>query len=1266
MVGRKSAPRAFRRALPIDVDASGGPSAVLAARSDETPTSQKLQAVVERRPTARRRRRRAVEVATPVPVSGFPVPGNTPLVVKSETAPPSVEAGRREVGRDVGGEGFEENDRIIAAMSQAEIDEEVASLREMFSDEAFAGLQTLAGKRRGDVERKEVTGERRVSFAQNEEKGNDGGNEGRSDTFTYPSARVQPRGDARDEDVTSLVRLGSDFREDMSRMRAANGELAGVVEDVLSLEHAAREGAESEKLSWTGEADVPVPESGEDLDAAVQKSVDALGEVADWRFDLRGRRLSDDDVRSLPMHLGLHHHGAQPDSAGYTLGEMLLLARSTVVGQRAAALQMFAGVFSRHGSEVVSPLASAGGIAALLADASIGEAESIERTRPGGIAVSQNVSLSAAFVRCVFELVLFEEKQNMRLCSGLSADVADTEQLYFVSSLYASPDPSVEIDLHEKQPVVKVLGESGCVSRLVLIAGAARSTGNVDISIKALRSCLFISRYSTSAALTVALSNATCMDLFDMALPFEGFRSEVDAGDAIGVGSSKNEPGNFRMPLSPEGCEVMQHACEVISVCILASGWAGELALLNRPKGLGDAGRLERLLMLRVDGVELERCARESEWDAFTCASSALRVLRSLFTFGLGIGAAGRITRGGLPYLVTTALPSYTEASPVARVTCSKARTEAFLALESYVHSLFADIVAVEKERKAGAGGDHYADNAIESISSSQARVVFAQGELQYLMSTAIEAALHFTGNGPWSANDSCGLTATCSRAAAGHFMATMMAMTSVSKHLFNPEFVGHVYSVACETAESLDALAIAIRTECSIDTIFSMEQSLCAGLSVVHAAGRLIPHSKSLLISNITSVVEHLSNVFGALSVTGSSSLLREITCSTSLNAFAEWLGLQAQISPSRATALRGLDLLGHCREAQVCADIVTRCVLSRDLILSLDPKMTGSEAAGAIAVLLPATLVELFRSRKVQGSVDGEDGSPDDRLELPLLSSRHLLVFWLAGDAEIRSSAFSILRALRLGLVISPNVAFQALVLGIPSNAWFDVSSETAKDFGSALSCEVIAAGESASVNLFSEFDDTRMPSFSTLSAPSMATSLISISECLLEHGPLSRDSPSGIRGIANVLLSAMLRSREVDSSLRRILWRMTVSDCGGMALFNGARVLGGGIWTDAEDILSPQYAELLCGPRGLVESSETRDVFYALLPSLLARKPEIVALLSSPVGRKAVSVWHDRERSSPTSSLSADFIDRLDFSSFGIGSSAQLGESSGIIGN
>jgi len=36
----------------------------------------------------------------------------------------------------------------------------------------------------------------------------------------------------------------------------------------------------------------------------------------------------------LPVHLGLHHHGNQPDLAGYTLKEIFLLCRSSIPAQR--------------------------------------------------------------------------------------------------------------------------------------------------------------------------------------------------------------------------------------------------------------------------------------------------------------------------------------------------------------------------------------------------------------------------------------------------------------------------------------------------------------------------------------------------------------------------------------------------------------------------------------------------------------------------------------------------------------------------------------------------------------------------------------------------------------------------------------------------------------------------------------------------------------------------------------------------------------------
>ncbi|RSH86676.1 uncharacterized protein EHS24_004947 [Apiotrichum porosum] len=52
------------------------------------------------------------------------------------------------------------------------------------------------------------------------------------------------------------------------------------------------------------------------------------------RFDLSGTVLTAEAAAALPTHLGLHHHGDQPDLAGYTTTEIVHLCYSTVASQR--------------------------------------------------------------------------------------------------------------------------------------------------------------------------------------------------------------------------------------------------------------------------------------------------------------------------------------------------------------------------------------------------------------------------------------------------------------------------------------------------------------------------------------------------------------------------------------------------------------------------------------------------------------------------------------------------------------------------------------------------------------------------------------------------------------------------------------------------------------------------------------------------------------------------------------------------------------------
>ncbi|THH09091.1 hypothetical protein EW145_g2246 [Phellinidium pouzarii] len=64
------------------------------------------------------------------------------------------------------------------------------------------------------------------------------------------------------------------------------------------------------------------------------------------RFDLTGAPISLAQRASLPTHLGLHHHGG-PAAAGYTLKDLLLLARSSVPAQRATVLGVLAKIVRR-------------------------------------------------------------------------------------------------------------------------------------------------------------------------------------------------------------------------------------------------------------------------------------------------------------------------------------------------------------------------------------------------------------------------------------------------------------------------------------------------------------------------------------------------------------------------------------------------------------------------------------------------------------------------------------------------------------------------------------------------------------------------------------------------------------------------------------------------------------------------------------------------------------------------------------------------------
>lgn len=67
------------------------------------------------------------------------------------------------------------------------------------------------------------------------------------------------------------------------------------------------------------------------------------------RFDFNGRLIPPSESISIPTSAGLHHHGDAPSSAGYTVPELTLLARSTLPSQRCVAYQVMGRILYRLG-----------------------------------------------------------------------------------------------------------------------------------------------------------------------------------------------------------------------------------------------------------------------------------------------------------------------------------------------------------------------------------------------------------------------------------------------------------------------------------------------------------------------------------------------------------------------------------------------------------------------------------------------------------------------------------------------------------------------------------------------------------------------------------------------------------------------------------------------------------------------------------------------------------------------------------------------------
>ncbi|KIV96497.1 hypothetical protein PV10_00359 [Exophiala mesophila] len=73
------------------------------------------------------------------------------------------------------------------------------------------------------------------------------------------------------------------------------------------------------------------------------------------RFGFNGRLIAPKESLEIDVKKGLHHHGDAPSSAGYTIPELSLLARSTLPNQRCLAYQVLGRILYRLGQGGFGP-----------------------------------------------------------------------------------------------------------------------------------------------------------------------------------------------------------------------------------------------------------------------------------------------------------------------------------------------------------------------------------------------------------------------------------------------------------------------------------------------------------------------------------------------------------------------------------------------------------------------------------------------------------------------------------------------------------------------------------------------------------------------------------------------------------------------------------------------------------------------------------------------------------------------------------------------
>ncbi|CAO3623608.1 unnamed protein product [Cunninghamella echinulata] len=207
----------------------------------------------------------------------------------------------------------DENNQRIAMMSEEEINEAREEILGMLSQDSIAFLQKLKNTKGSTLSK--------------EQQHKKGDNNNTITTTTNTSQHITKE-DNDDDDDNDLIKMKEKY--------FANVPL------------------ENDKLAWMDDRFKAPDNSNNTRNEVTEDEVKMDPIYRQLRFDLHGKVVDQNDLTKKQQQ-ELHHHGDQPDLAGYTLAELFYLVRSQVPSQRALVLNCLTKILETAKKDKTNP-----------------------------------------------------------------------------------------------------------------------------------------------------------------------------------------------------------------------------------------------------------------------------------------------------------------------------------------------------------------------------------------------------------------------------------------------------------------------------------------------------------------------------------------------------------------------------------------------------------------------------------------------------------------------------------------------------------------------------------------------------------------------------------------------------------------------------------------------------------------------------------------------------------------------------------------------